>query len=121
MILTGSSGLRKCFWRFFPKTEDKKYIREKVEKTFYDPKVATDELVEEVFGIINDQNKLIRVLAIAKSAIRHNMRDEQNIKIPVCLIWGKDDIVTPPEDTEEFHELFPNSELHWIDKCGHAQ
>jgi pimeloyl-ACP methyl ester carboxylesterase len=21
---------------------------------------------------------------------------------------------------EEFHSLLPNSELHWIDKCGHA-
>ena len=122
MILTGSSGLyENAFGGSFPRREDKKYIREKVEKTFYDPKVATDELVEEVFGIINDRNKLIRVLAIAKSAIRHNMRDElENIKIPVCLIWGKDDIVTPPEVAEEFHELFPNSELHWIDKCGHA-
>ena len=122
MILTGSSGLyENAFGGSFPRREDKKYIREKVEKTFYDPKVATDELVEEVFGIINDRNKLIRVLAIAKSAIRHNMREEiPNMKLSVCLIWGKNDIVTPPEVADEFHELFPNSELFWIDKCGHA-
>jgi pimeloyl-ACP methyl ester carboxylesterase len=122
MILTGSSGLyENAFGGSFPRREDKKYIREKVEKTFYDPKVATDELVEEVFGIINDRNKLIRVLAIAKAAIRHNMREEiPNMELPVCLIWGKNDIVTPPDVAEEFHELFPNSELHWIDKCGHA-
>ena len=122
MILTGSSGLyENAFGGSFPRREDRKYIREKVKKTFYDPKVATDELVEEVFGIINDRNKLIRVLAIAKSAIRHNMRDEiPNMKLPVCLIWGKNDIVTPPEVADEFHELFPNSELFWIDKCGHA-
>ncbi len=122
MILTGSSGLyENAFGGSFPRREDKKYIREKVEKTFYDPKVATDELVEEVFGIINDRNKLIRVLAIAKAAIRHNMREEiPNMDLPVCLIWGKNDIVTPPEVAEEFHELFPDSELFWIDKCGHA-
>ncbi|MCB9187110.1 MAG: alpha/beta hydrolase [Flavobacteriales bacterium] len=122
MILTGSSGLyENAFGGSFPRREDRKYIREKVEKTFYDPKVATDELVEEVFGIINDRNKLIRVLAIAKAAIRHNMREEiPNMDLPVCLIWGKNDTVTPPEVAEEFHELFPNSELFWIDKCGHA-
>ena len=122
MILTGSSGLyENAFGGSFPRREDRKYIREKVEKTFYDPKVATDELVEEVFGIINDRNKLIRVLAIAKSAIRHNMREEiPNMDLPVCLIWGKNDVVTPPEVAEEFHELLPNSELFWIDKCGHA-
>lgn len=122
MILTGSSGLyENAFGGSFPRREDRRYIREKVEKTFYDPKVATDELVEEVFGIINDRNKLIRVLAIAKSAIRHNMREEiPNMELPVCLIWGKNDIVTPPEVADEFHELFPKSELFWIDKCGHA-
>jgi 2-hydroxy-6-oxonona-2,4-dienedioate hydrolase len=78
-------------------------------------------LVEEVFGIINDKAKLFRILAIAKSAIRHNMRDElPAIAIPVCLIWGRNDTVTPPEVAEEFHELLPHSSLFWIDACGHA-
>lgn len=122
LVLTGSSGLyENAFGGSFPRREDKEYIRKKVETTFYDPKNATDELVEEVFGIINDRNKLIRVLAIAKSAIRHNMKDDlPNINVPVCLIWGKNDGVTPPQVAEEFHSLLPNSELNWIDQCGHA-
>ena len=28
--------------------------------------------------------------------------------------------LTPPEVGEEFNELIPDSELFWIDKCGHA-
>ena len=122
LVLTGSSGLyENAFGGSFPRREDKEYIRKKVETTFYDPKNATDELVEEVFGIINDRNKLIRVLAIAKSAIRHNMKDDlPNINVPVCLIWGKNDGVTPPQVADEFHSLLPNSALYWIDKCGHA-
>ena len=122
LILTGSSGLyENAFGGSFPRREDKVYIRKKVETTFYDPATASEELVQEVFDIINDRGKLIRVLAIAKSAIRHNMKDDlPSIIIPTCLIWGKNDGVTPPEVAEEFHELIPNSELHWIDKCGHA-
>lgn len=122
LILTGSSGLyENAFGGSFPRREDKVYIRKKVETTFYDPATASEELVQEVFDIINDRSKLIRVLAIAKSAIRHNMKDDlPSITIPTCLIWGKNDGVTPPEVAEEFHELIPNSELHWIDKCGHA-
>ena len=122
LILTGSSGLyENAFGGSFPRREDKVYIRKKVETTFYDPATASEELVQEVFDIINDRGKLIRVLAIAKSAIRHNMKDDlPSITIPTCLIWGKNDGVTPPEVAEEFHELIPNSELHWIDKCGHA-
>jgi pimeloyl-ACP methyl ester carboxylesterase len=47
-------------------------------------------------------------------------KDLPNFKLPVCLIWGKQDNVTPPEVAIEFNRLIPNSELHFIDKCGHA-
>lgn len=122
LILTGSSGLyENAFGGSFPRREDKAYIRKKVETTFYDPATASEELVQEVFEIINDRNKLVRILAIAKSAIRHNMKDDlPSINAPVCLIWGREDGVTPPEVADEFHELLPNSELFWIEKCGHA-
>ncbi|MGB1971537.1 MAG: alpha/beta fold hydrolase, partial [Flavobacteriaceae bacterium] len=60
-------------------------------------------------------------LAIAKSAIRHNMADDlPNMSTPTCLIWGKNDHVTPPEVAEEFNTLLPDVNLFWIDKCGHA-
>jgi pimeloyl-ACP methyl ester carboxylesterase len=77
--------------------------------------------VDEVFEIVNNKDKLIRILALAKSAIRHNMAEElHKFKMPVCLIWGKNDTVTPPDVAEEFHKLLPDSELFWIDLCGHA-
>ena len=122
MILTGSSGLyENAFGGSFPRREDKEFLRKKIEITFYDPAVATDELVDEVYKIVNDRGKLIRILAIAKSAIRHNMaKDLSRFEMPSCLIWGANDVVTPPEVAEEFKELLPNSELYWIEKCGHA-
>ena len=73
-------------------------------------------LVDEVFEIVNNREKALRVLYMAKSAMRHNLRDElQNITIPVLLIWGKDDGITPPFVGEEFHKLLPNSDLIWFD------
>ncbi|HCN82393.1 MAG TPA: alpha/beta hydrolase [Sphingobacteriaceae bacterium] len=122
LILAGSSGLyENSFGGSFPRRESYDYIKERVEFTFYDPATATKELVDEVFQTINDRNRVIRILAMAKSAIRHNMsNDLHKITIPVCLIWGKDDKVTPPDVAVEFHNLLPNSELNWVDKCGHA-
>ena len=122
MILTGSSGLyENTMGSSFPRREDKVFIKNKVAETFYDPKHATDELVDECYNIVNDRGQLIRILAIAKSAIRHNMKkDIPRMNLPTLLIWGRNDTVTPPHVAEEFHSLFPNSELHWIDKCGHA-
>ncbi len=122
LILAGSSGLyENSFGGTFPKRGNYDYIREKVAFTFYDAKTATPELVDEVFETVNNRERVIRILAMAKSAIRHNMaKDLGRIKIPVCIIWGKQDRVTPPDVAEQFHELIPGSELHWIDKCGHA-
>lgn len=122
LVLTGSSGLyENAFGGSFPRRESYDYVKEKVEYTFYDPKTASKELVDEVFHTINDRNRVIRILAMAKSAIRHNMaKDLKKITIPVSLIWGKQDKITPPDVAEEFHQLLPNSELNWVDKCGHA-
>jgi 2-hydroxy-6-oxonona-2,4-dienedioate hydrolase len=122
LILTASSGLyENAFGSSFPRREDKEFIRKKVAVTFYDPKYATDELVDECFEIVNDRNRVLRILALAKSAIRHNMaKDLPNMKMPACLIWGKNDTITPPEVAEEFNQLLPNSTLYWVEECGHA-
>ena len=122
LILTGSSGLyENAMGDTYPKRGDYEYIKNKTAQTFYDPSVATKELVDEVFEITRNRLKVIKVLALAKSAIRNNLGAELNeIKQPTLLIWGKNDSVTPPLVGEEFNKLIPNSQLHFIDKCGHA-
>jgi len=122
LVITGSSGLyESAMGGSFPKRGSYEYVKKKAEDVFYDPKIATKELVDEVFESINDRNKLIRTLAIAKSAIRHNMaKDLPKMKTPTCIIWGENDSVTPPEVAKEFNKLLPDSDLFWIKKCGHA-
>jgi 2-hydroxy-6-oxonona-2,4-dienedioate hydrolase len=122
MILTGSSGLyESAMGDSFPRRGDKGYIRTKTEEVFYDPAVATDELVDRVFEIANNRISILKLLGYAKSAIRHNMAEDiPNFTMPVCLIWGEHDKVTPPKVADEFHSLLPNSELHWMPLCGHA-
>lgn len=122
LTLTGSSGLfENGMGETYPKRGDYDYIKKKTELTFYDPSIATKELVDEVFDITNNRLKVIKIIALAKSAIRNNLGDElKDIKVPTCLIWGQNDTVTPPMVAEEFQKLISGSELHWIDKCGHA-
>ena len=122
LILTGSSGLYEdSMGDSFPRRGDYEYIKRKTEEVFYNPKVATKELVDKVFEIANNRISTLKLLGYAKSAIRHNMAsDIPNFKMPVCLIWGEHDKVTPPHVAEEFHKLFTHSELHWISNCGHA-
>ncbi|MFT6879532.1 MAG: pimeloyl-ACP methyl ester carboxylesterase [Psychromonas sp.] len=122
MVLTGSSGLfENTMGGSFPKRGNYDYIKERVEYTFYDPKTATKELVDECFEITSSIPKCMNIVQIAKSAQRNNMAEEiTSIKIPTCLIWGLNDTITPPHVGHEFNRLLPNSELHFIDKCCHA-
>jgi pimeloyl-ACP methyl ester carboxylesterase len=122
LILTGSSGLYESgMGDSYPRRGDYEYIKKKTELTFYNPSTATPELIDEVYNICNNRLQLVRILALAKSAIRNNLGEELGqIKQPTLLVWGNQDTVTPPFVAEEFKKLIPNSELHFIDKCGHA-
>ncbi len=122
LILTGSSGLfENGMGDSYPKRGDYEYIKKKTQLTFFDPATATKELVDEVFEITNNRLKVIKIIALAKSAIRNNLGEELNqIKQPTLLIWGNNDTITPPFVAREFNKLIPNSELHFVDKCGHA-
>lgn len=122
LILTGSSGLfENGMGDSYPRRGDYEYIKNKTALTFYDPAIATKELVDEVYSITNNRLKVIKIIALAKSAIRNNLGEELNqIKLPTLLIWGNNDTITPPFVGQEFNKLIPNSELHFIDKCGHA-
>lgn len=122
LILTGSSGLfEDSMGGSYPKRGNYEYIRERVAYTFYDPNVATKDLVDEVFETTKSIPKCMRIVAIAKSAQRHNMAEEiPNIKIPTLLVWGLNDTITPPIVAHEFNRLIPNSNLRFIDKCCHA-
>lgn len=122
MCLTGSSGLfENAMGTSFPKRNNYEWVENKVGETFFDPAIATRELVDNVYETINDRNRALRIIASAKSAIRHNLEDRLgDLKIPALLIWGKNDSITPDFVGEKFHELIPNSELIFLDRCGHA-
>lgn len=122
LILTGSSGLfEDSMGGSYPKRGNYEYIKERVAYTFFDPAVASKDLVDEVFEVTNSIPKCMRIVAIAKSAQRNNMADEiPKIDIPTLLVWGLNDTITPPVVAYEFNRLIPNSELKFIDRCCHA-
>jgi 2-hydroxy-6-oxonona-2,4-dienedioate hydrolase len=122
MVLTGSSGLfESAMGTTFPKRGDMEYMRKKTESVFFDPSIATEELVQDVFATVNDLKKAMCVVAIAKSAVRHNLEDKlDDIKCPTLLVWGIQDTVTPIWVGEKFHEFIKFSELWKVDDCGHA-
>jgi pimeloyl-ACP methyl ester carboxylesterase len=122
LTLTGSSGLfESSLGSTFPKRGDYEFIKERTIHTFYNPELASKELIDEVYDIVNDRQKVLQIIATAKSAIRQNLEDKlHTIEQPTLLIWGEEDTVTPPFVGEGFHKLIKNSQLYLVKKCGHA-
>lgn len=122
LVLTGSSGLfENSMGASFPKRGNYAYVQERVGFTFYDPTLATQELVDEVFNVTNSNAKCLRMIAIARSAQRHNLSKElTKITVPVLLVWGLNDTITPPSVAHEFARLLPQAELRFLDHCCHA-
>ena len=122
LALTGSSGLfENSMGGSFPRRSSYEFIAERVGYTFYDPKIATKSLIDDVFDVTKSTQKCLRMISIARSAQRNNLtKDLPKISIPTLLIWGLNDTITPPMVAHEFDRLIPNTTLKFIDKCGHA-
>ena len=104
-----------------PPRANYEFVKSKTESTFYDPKVATKELVDEVYDIVNTREKTLAVIYAARSAIKHNVEEHlSEIKVPTLLIWGKEDTITPAFVGEKFNDLIEGSQLILMEECGHA-
>lgn len=122
LTLTGSSGLfENALGGSFPRRQSYDFVKKIAEGTFYDPNVASKDLVDEIFETVNTPTKGLNIILTAKSAMRHNLEQElHKITAPTLLIWGKNDIITPAFVGEDFNQKIKDSELHILDKCGHA-
>lgn len=122
LVLTGSSGLyENTQVGSFLKRGNYAYIKERVAATFYDPAVATDELVAEVMQVTTNTYKCLCIIKAAKATQRDQvLLCLPEITTPVLLIWGNDDQITPPAVAHQFRDNLPNAHLVMLPACGHA-
>jgi len=78
-------------------------------------------LVDEIYDTVNKREKAIRVISVAKSAIKNNVSEHlHKIKVPSLLVWGIQDQITPLFVAKEFEKGIPNAQLQLLDETGHA-
>lgn len=122
LVLCGSSGLSTIpLKRGFFKRKDYDFIKKTTQEVFYDPGIPSEEMIKEVYEAIQDYETVLRSIRFTKSTAKDQMHDKlKNIEVPVLLVWGKQDNITPPEVGSLFAELLPDAELHFIEHCGHV-
>lgn len=122
LVLVGSSGLfERTFERDIQHSPSRDWLQRKIDGLFHDPSRKLPGMVDQAYAELSRRSAARALVKLGKSAKNDHLGDVlPNIKAPTLLVWGMQDIVTPPEVGEEFHLRMPNSRLRWIDKCGHA-
>lgn len=122
LVLAGASGLiERTVVKGAPVRPSREWLVEKIGELFYDKSFMNPEDVDRAHKLLNERGGARAMVKLSKSARRDNMTDDLGeIEQPTLLIWGREDVVTPPSAGQGFMELMPNAELFWIDNCGHA-
>lgn len=122
LVLAGSSGLiERTVVRGAPVRPSREWLVEKIGELFYDKSKMNPEDVERAHKLLNERGGARAMVKLSKTARRDNMTDDlAEIHQPTLLIWGREDVVTPPSAGQGFMELMPDAKLFWIDGCGHA-
>ena len=122
LILSGASGISEVdLGNSIMRRQDRAYLRDRIEKTFFDPAVCTEALLDEVIAIINNRENVLRLVRFTRSIQRDGLRELlPQIQTPTLLIWGREDNITPVRVAHKLRDGIEESQLHVIDHCGHA-
>lgn len=122
MVLSGSSGIYEVeMGTATMRRRDRQFIRDRAAVTFFDPRHATNDLVDEVYEIVNDRHRALRLIRMARSAQKETVTERlAAVRVPTLLVWGRNDVITPPDVALQFQARMSAAELHFIPECGHA-
>lgn len=122
LVLTGSSGLSgTSVVRKVPRTISREFLHGQIREVFHDTSLASPHLVDSVRAMVGPIDSLLQALRMIRAARRTILDDQlHELRLPVLLIWGNQDRITPPDTATRFQALLPDAEVALIDACGHA-
>jgi len=122
LVLAGSSGLiERTTVREVQVRPSREWLVEKIGELFFDRKHVSDADIERAYEALSHRRRARAMIRLSRSARKNHLGDRiGELTAPALLIWGKEDVVTPPEAAREFHRLLPNARTVWFDRCGHV-
>jgi pimeloyl-ACP methyl ester carboxylesterase len=122
LVLAGSSGLiERSIVADIQIRPSREWLRKKIAELFFDQSKMREADLDRAFAALSARGGARAMVKLSRSARRNHLGDLlSTIQCPVFLIWGKQDIVTPPEAAEGFLRYLPHAKIDWYDRCGHA-
>jgi 2-hydroxy-6-oxonona-2,4-dienedioate hydrolase len=122
LVLAGSSGLiEKTIVSTIEIRPSRTWLKSKIDELYFDPSHVRPQDVDRAFESLSQRGSARAMVRLSRSARRDVLRNQVGqIQAPTLLVWGRQDVVTPPEAAENFKQLIPRSRLVWVDRCGHV-
>jgi pimeloyl-ACP methyl ester carboxylesterase len=122
LVLAGSSGLfERTLVQGAPIRPPREWVAEKISELFYDPRAMHEDDIDRAHAVLNTRQGARAMVRLSRTARRNHLGDQiGEITAPTLLIWGREDVVTPPSAAQGFLDLMPNARIVWVDRCGHT-
>jgi 2-hydroxy-6-oxonona-2,4-dienedioate hydrolase len=123
LVLAGASGLiEKSMVSDVQIRPSREWLVRKIGELFYDPsRNMRDADVDRAHKELSDRAGARAMVKLSRSARRNHLGERiAEIGAPTLLIWGRNDVVTPPEAAEQFQSTLRDARIVWFDECGHA-
>ena len=122
LVLAGASGLiEKSMVADVQIRPSRDWLARKIGELFHDQRFMSEADLDRAFASLSKRGGARAMIKLSRSARRNHLGKKLGmIQCPTLLIWGKQDIVTPPEAAEGFLSSIRGSEIVWFDQCGHA-
>lgn len=123
LVLAGASGLiEKSMVDTVEIRPSREWLARKIGELFYDPaKHMREADLDRAHKELSDRHGARAMVKLSRSARKNHLGSRiPEIQASTLLIWGKQDIVTPPEAADQFMSLLRDARIVWFDECGHA-
>jgi pimeloyl-ACP methyl ester carboxylesterase len=122
LVLAGSSGLiERTTVKDVQIRPTRPWLEEKIGELFFDRSKMRHADVDRAFQELASRDHARAMIRLSRSARRNHLGKRiAAIKAPTLLIWGRQDVVTPPEACDELKSKIKDSRVVWFDRCGHA-
>jgi len=108
-------GIQKMVSEFVGTGFDRDSLRRLLELLAYDPKVVTDELVEQRLNVLKTQPKDV----LARMSIADLTPELGKIRCPLLGFWGIEDKFCPASGYEKILRAVADSRFIIYSRCGH--
>lgn len=95
------------------------YNKSSLSDSFFEKIVPFSQAPDSQRALFNTLRTNINLIGIRSTVFESMKQKLQTLKLPILIIWGKQDKLLPLKNANKIIKLIPHAERYIFDKCGH--